>query len=213
MFNLIQHLICTYISYSTACENTIFPLSSNIKQHPKRKPFFRTRTNPLEINPATFQWLQLLLHHLQTGLARRDDESLRHGERWKPWKLKSLTSRLPTQELQALSNLMANHSVVFFYNIFLLKLKKYKYIYIYNFKCWVNLETFLKHVDLTSGHPWLALTGCYIFRNSSTNGTPSNRPPVEHHCVHWWLLLLERQGLVQWYSFHGKHPHNKCCFL
>ena len=190
MFNSTSHF---YIFLTVLLVKTPFsPLSSTIKQHQKEALF--VGPIPWEINPATFQWLQLLLHHLQTGLARRDDESLRHGERWKPWKLKSLTSRLPTQELQALSNLMANHSVFFLQHI------SFKTQEIYIFKCWVNLETFLKHVDLTSGHPWLALTGCYIFRNSSTNGTPSNRPPVEHHCVHWWLLLLERQGLVQFPS-------------
>ena len=106
----------------------------------------------------------------------RDDETARGTVFSKNrTKLKSLTSRFPC----------------FFYNIFLLNTKE-----VYNFKCW---ETFLQHVDLTEFDilDWLIGYG-----NSSTM-EPFQRPPVEHHCEHWWLLLLERQGLVQ--RNHGIH--------
>ena len=124
MSNLIQHLIYVHISYSTACENTIFPSylqPSNSTQ--RESPFF----GPIPWKLTRPPFSDCSCCSIICKRDWRDETTRRPAARW-------TVKTLEAKEWKPQGFQLRNYKVKvtwwrttqsFFYNIFLLKPKKY----------------------------------------------------------------------------------------
>ena len=199
-FDSTSHL-CTYFLHALLLVKTPFsPPIFNHQTAPKEKALF-VGPIPWKLTRPPFSDCSccsiICKRDWRGGETRRRDETTRRPAA--RWTVKTLEAK----EWKPQGFQLRNYKVKvtwwrttqsFFYNIFLSKLKKY---------ITSNVEStwklFLKHVDLTSGHPWLALIGCYIFRNSSTSGTlPTGLQLSTTVCIDDFYCLNARA----WCSFH-----------
>ena len=200
-FDSTSHL-CTYFLHALLLVKTPFsPPIFNHQTAPKEKALF-VGPIPWKLSRPPFSDCSccsiICKRDWRGGETRRRDETTRRPAA--RWTVKTLEAKEWKPQGFQLRNYKVKVTWWRTTQFFFLQHISFKTKEIYNFKCWVNLETFFETCwfDL-----WTSLIGfnrlLYISQQLH-QWNPSNRPPVEHHCVHWWLLLLERQGLVQFPS-------------